>query len=283
MIRERGKWTPGSLPGCPKLRHLRMSTLSTIASFVLFLLYIHAIIASASYSRLQIDALLERYKFSAAVDLPSTPASYVVILRKVRNASINPQISKHTIKCMLYKGLWQCISEDETALDPGSMHPIIWEYLGEAIEMSAREVAQGVSGRFESQAVQERVAEQTINEMIMLFIPASKVMHAREIFAGNSRKMSLSAPSYNVMAKGKELLTWHDGSMLTSDYDAFLMTRLAVDAWKVRSNNCASRGFIVQFTDEYETVVRPFDRHRLLSILRRFMDKKYRTITSKQQ
>lgn len=183
---------------------------------------------------------------------------------------------------MLYKGLWQCISADETYIEPRKMHHLVWEQLAEAMEISTREVAESVSNRFESQRVKEKVAEQSINKMIFLFIPSSRVLHAREIFAGNNNKVALSLNQYNVVQKDRPLLVMNDTSSLISDHDAFAMTGLATNT-RGGTTNYASREFVVCLTDEFEAAApRPFDRTRLVTIFKIFMQEKYSTIIEKK-
>jgi hypothetical protein len=272
---------PELLQGNMSRRHeLKMLQFASILSLTILLICIFANVISAAFSPPNLDACPIHPVMASSYE-PSDFPQYIIILKKALTASQNPRMLKHTVRCFLYKGLWQCIDADETSIELRSMHPSIWAQLGEAMEMSVREVAQDVSGRFESQQVQERVAEQTINDMIMLFIPSSKVLHAREILSSNNSNVTLALPSYKVRGKGKKLLVMQDGTPVTSKHEAFLMTKLATCAWGKRSKDCASRGFIVQLTDDDECTPRPFDKTRLLTIFQRFLNKKYITLTHK--
>ena len=207
---------------------------------------------------------------------PYKPRNYILTLKKARTASTNPKYTRHTVKCMLFRGLWQCISNDEIYIEPRRMHHKVWEPLAEAMEFSTREVAESVSGRFESQKVREKVAEQTINKMVSLFIPSSKVTHSRQILFNYGKDATcVLQEAYNVVTKGSPLLAWSNGAILRSTYDAFSFTNLTTNSWE-ETIKCTSRGFVVHLTAEFDLgIPSPFNKARLLAIFERFLQKKY--------
>ena len=249
----------------------RLVVVLLISSGVLF--------TSAAGASLFTD-LLGRHFAQVIMTGPSfVPSSYIGTLRKAKYASLKSSFSPHTVKCMLFKGLWQCVSEGEKYMEPRKMHHLIWTALAEAIEISTRDVAEEVSSRFESQRVRERVAEQTISKMILLLMPCSRVLHARNILHKDSDRItSVVMNGYDVVHKDSPLLVLNNAVTIKAEYDAFSLSNPSISTWNTPAR-CAARGFIVYLTDEFEMAEpKPFDRTRLLRIFQRFLQKKYSTV-----